>query len=164
LGFGADARGGALVLHSPQPQCHRRSMPRPTEACPRSGCAMETQADYDDASTGWIASRQKYGHVAPGMYLSNSPSRGRSIKMPLTGRPPPLSRRQTPTLWQTETRYRGVVRRGRGGDGVPHFFRQGGRVPHSPHFFGLKFVQKLVHCCNWLLNKTRYKIISVQRN
>ena len=50
-----------------------------------------------------------------------------------------------------------------GGDGVPHFFRQGGRVPHSPpHFFGLKFVQRLVHCCNWLLTEKQCKIISVQ--
>ena len=45
--------------------------------------------------------------------------------------------------------YMGVVGRGRGGDGVPHFF-------------GLKFVQKLVHCCNWLLTETQCKIISVQ--
>jgi len=31
-----------------------------------------------------------------------------------------------------------------------YFFRQGGRVPIPPfpHFFGLKFVHKLVHCCN----------------
>ena len=38
----------------------------------------------------------------------------------------------------------------------PNFFRQGERVLHSsPHFFGLKFVQKLVHCyCNWLLTET----------
>jgi len=43
---------------------------------------------------------------------------------------------------------RGVVGQGRGGTASPHFFRQGERVPHSPHFFGLKFVQKLVHCCN----------------
>ena len=33
-----------------------------------------------------------------------------------------------------------------------------------PHFFGLKFVQKLVHCCNWLLSETQRKIISVQQN
>jgi len=50
------------------------------------------------------------------------------------------------------------------GDGVPHFFRQRGRVPHSPPLFGLKFVQKLVHCCNWLLTETQCKIISVQQN
>jgi len=56
---------------------------------------------------------------------------------------------------------RGVVGQGRGGTASPHFFRQGGRVPH---FFGLKFVQKLVHCCNWLLNKMQCQIISVQQN
>ena len=39
-------------------------------------------------------------------------------------------------------------------DGVPPLFRQGGRVSHFPHFFGLKFVQKLVHGCNWLLTET----------
>jgi len=61
-------------------------------------------------------------------------------------------------------RSRGVVGRGRGGDGVPHFFRQGGTRPPLPHFFGLKFVQKLVHCCNWLLTETQRKIISVQQN
>jgi len=38
-----------------------------------------------------------------------------------------------------------------------------GRVPHSP-LFGLKFVQKLAHCCNWLLTETHCKIISVQQN
>ena len=27
------------------------------------------------------------------------------------------------------------VGQGRGGTASPHFFRQGGRVPHSPHFF-----------------------------
>ena len=47
------------------------------------------------------------------------------------------------------------------GTASPDFFRQGGRVPHSPHLFGLKFVQKLVHCCSWLLTETQYKIISV---
>jgi len=47
-------------------------------------------------------------------------------------------------------------------DSVPHFF-DGGRIPHFPHFFGLKFVQKLVHCCNWLLTETQCKIISVQQ-
>ena len=49
---------------------------------------------------------------------------------------------------------RGVMGRERGGDGVPTFFVRG-RVPHSPHFFGLKFLLKLVHCCNWLLTETR---------
>jgi len=51
----------------------------------------------------------------------------------------------------------------RGGDGVPPLFSTGGRVPNTfPHFFGLKSVQKLVHCCNWLLTETQCKIISVQ--
>jgi len=36
-------------------------------------------------------------------------------------------------------------------------------VDGVPHFFGLKFVQKLVHCCNWLLTETQCKIISVQQ-
>ena len=44
---------------------------------------------------------------------------------------------------------RGVVEWERGGDVVPHFFV-------------LKFLQKLVHCCNWLLTETQCKIISVQ--
>jgi len=46
---------------------------------------------------------------------------------------------------------RGVVGRGHGGTA-------------SPHFLGLKFMQKLVHCCNWLLTETQCKIISVQQN
>jgi len=58
----------------------------------------------------------------------------------------------------------GVVGRGCGGTASPHFFRQGGRVPHSPSFFGLKFVQTFFHCCNWLLTETQCKIISVQQN
>ena len=37
----------------------------------------------------------------------------------------------------------------------PPLFSTGGRV---------KFVQKLVHCCNWLLTETQCKIISVQQN
>ena len=45
----------------------------------------------------------------------------------------------------------------------PTFFRQGGRVP-TPPLFWLKFVQKLVYCCNWLLTETQWKIISVQQN
>ena len=45
----------------------------------------------------------------------------------------------------------------------PPLFSTGG-VPHSPHFFGLKFVQTLVHCCNWLVTETQCKIISVQQN
>ena len=61
--------------------------------------------------------------------------------------------------------FRGVVGRGRGGSASPHFLRQGGRVSHPlAHFFGLKFVQKLVLCCNWLLTETQCKIISVQQN
>jgi len=39
------------------------------------------------------------------------------------------------------------------GVGVPHFFRQGGRVPNSPDFFGLKFVQKLVTVATGYLPK-----------
>ena len=58
---------------------------------------------------------------------------------------------------------RDVVGRGRVGTASPHFFRQAGTRPPLPHFFGLKFVQKLVHCCNWLLAETQCKIISVQR-
>ena len=46
---------------------------------------------------------------------------------------------------------KGLVGQGRGGDAFPHFF-------------GLKFVQKLVHRCNWLLTETQRKIISVQQN
>jgi len=55
---------------------------------------------------------------------------------------------------------RGVVGRG---DGVPPLFSTAGHVPHFPTF-GLKFVQKLVHCCNWLLTETQCKIILVQQN
>ena len=56
------------------------------------------------------------------------------------------------------------VRQGCSGAGTrgPHFFRQGGTGPPLSHFFGLKFVQKLVPCCNWLLTETQCKIISVQ--
>jgi len=43
-------------------------------------------------------------------------------------------------------------------------FSTGGTRPPLPHFFGLKFVQKLVHCCYWLLTETQCKIISVQQN
>jgi len=56
---------------------------------------------------------------------------------------------------------RGVVGRGRGVTASPTFLDRGDA---SPHFFGLKFVQKLVHCCNWLLTETQCKIISVQQN
>ena len=38
----------------------------------------------------------------------------------------------------------------------------GTRGTASPHFFGLKFVQKSVNCCNWLLTETQCKMISVQ--
>ena len=54
----------------------------------------------------------------------------------------------------------GVV--GRGGDGVPPpaFFDRRDASP-TPPLLGLKkFVQKLVHCCNWLLAETQCKIIS----
>jgi len=37
----------------------------------------------------------------------------------------------------------GVVGRGRGGTASPHFFRQGGRVPHSPHVFWTEIRAKL---------------------
>ena len=50
---------------------------------------------------------------------------------------------------------------GRGrGDGVPPLFSTGGTRPPLPHFFGLKFVQKLAHCCNWLLTETQCKNFS----
>jgi len=57
---------------------------------------------------------------------------------------------------------RGVVGRGRGGRRPPTFFREGWMHPPLPPLFVLKFVQKLVHCCNRLLTETQYKIISVQ--
>jgi len=56
----------------------------------------------------------------------------------------------------------GAVGRGHG-VGVPHFSTGGTRPPLS-HFLGLKFVQKLVQCCNWLLTETQCKIISVPQN
>jgi len=37
-------------------------------------------------------------------------------------------------------------------------FSTGGTRPPLPHFFGLKFVQKLVHCCNWLLTEKHTNI------
>jgi len=46
----------------------------------------------------------------------------------------------------------------------PAFFDRRDASPTPPHFFGLKFVQKVVHCCNWLLTETQCKIISVQQN
>jgi len=64
-----------------------------------------------------------------------------------------------------ETVHPGVWSGGDAGDGVPPlFFDRGYASPTLPHFFGLKFVQKLVHRCNWLLTKTQCKIISVQQN
>jgi len=45
---------------------------------------------------------------------------------------------------------------------LPTFLTGGDASPTPPHFFGLKFVQKLVHCCNQLLTETQCKIISVQ--
>jgi len=58
---------------------------------------------------------------------------------------------------------RGIVRRGRGGTASPTFFDRGDASPTPATFFGLKFVQKLVHCCNWLLTETQCKIILVQQ-
>jgi len=40
---------------------------------------------------------------------------------------------------------------GKRGTASPAFFDSGDASPTPPHFFGLKFVQKLVHRCNWLL-------------
>ena len=52
--------------------------------------------------------------------------------------------------------HRGVVERGRGGTAEgrrpPTFFDRGDASP-TPPLFALKFVQKLVHCCNWLLTE-----------
>jgi len=62
------------------------------------------------------------------------------------------------TLLIHRVNVRGVVGRGRA-----TFFRQGTRPPLA-HFFGLKFVQKLVRCCDWLLTETLCKIMSVQQN
>jgi len=42
----------------------------------------------------------------------------------------------------------------KGGTVSPHFFRRGNTSPLPLHFFGLKFVQNLLHCCNWLLTET----------
>jgi len=53
------------------------------------------------------------------------------------------------------------VGRGRGGTASPASFDRGD-ASSTPHLFGLKFVQKLVHCCNWLLTETQCKIISVE--
>ena len=48
----------------------------------------------------------------------------------------------------------------RGDDVLPLFFDTGDASP-TPILFGLKFVQKLVHCCNWLLTETQCKIILI---
>jgi len=56
---------------------------------------------------------------------------------------------------------RGVVGPGTRETASP-LFSTGERVPHSIQLFELKFVQKLVHCRNWLLTETQCKIISVQ--
>ena len=61
-------------------------------------------------------------------------------------------------------RTRGVVGRGRGGTASPPLFSTLRTRPPLPHFFGLKFVQKLVYCCNRLLTETQCKIISVQQD
>jgi len=53
--------------------------------------------------------------------------------------------------------------RTREGTASPTFFDRGDASP-TPPLFGLKFVQKLVHCCNWLLTETQCKTISVQQN
>ena len=58
---------------------------------------------------------------------------------------------------------KGVVGQGRGGTASPPFFDRGTRHP-LPDLFGLKFVQKLVHFCNWLLTEMQCMIISVQQN
>ena len=50
---------------------------------------------------------------------------------------------------------------GLGGTVSPTFFKRGTH-PHFLHFFGPKFVQKLVHCCNRLLTETQCKTVSVQ--
>jgi len=66
-------------------------------------------------------------------------------------------------VWLFVRLCQGCSERGRRGDGVPPLFRQAGDASPNPrHFFGLKFVQKIVHCCNWLFTETQCKIISVQ--
>ena len=52
----------------------------------------------------------------------------------------------------------------RGWGRPPTFFRQGESSRTLPPTVGLKFVQTLVHCCNWLLTETQCEIISVQQN
>jgi len=41
---------------------------------------------------------------------------------------------------------------------------RGRRETAYPHFFGLKFVQKLVHCCNWLLTSRLWVYVYVGLN
>jgi len=60
--------------------------------------------------------------------------------------------------WNKRVLSRSLVGRGRGGTAPPLFSTVGTRPP-LPHFFGLKFMQKLVHCCNWLLTETQCNII-----
>jgi len=60
--------------------------------------------------------------------------------------------------------HQGCSGAGRAGRRPPAFFDRRDASPTPPHFFGLKFVQKVVHCCNWLLTETQCKIISVQQN
>ena len=56
-----------------------------------------------------------------------------------------------------------MVERGRGGTASLTFFDRGDASP-TPPFFGLKFMHKLVHRCNWLLTETQCKIISVEQS
>ena len=72
-------------------------------------------------------------------------------------------RRANGTHRQTDQGCRGAGTRP-GGRRPPLFSTRGTRPPVPPTFLGLKFVQKLVHCCNWLLTETQSKIISVQQN
>ena len=76
----------------------------------------------------------------------------------------PISFKRPAVSDQTERCPQGCSGAGTRRDGVPHFFSTGGgRVPHYPHFFGLKFVQKLVHCCNrYSLKRSRINIDLLQ--
>jgi len=129
----------------------------------------------------WVIGISSYGRPGPGIFgelgvwlwdLYHA-SRKQTIDFknsraiaaaPRFRRPMPWCRTLTDFLLSnsvTAIRRAGCCWAGTRGDGVPHFFRQGAR-PALPHFFGLKFVQKLVHCCNWLLTETQCKIISVR--
>jgi len=66
---------------------------------------------------------------------------------------PPGPQQQTCSSGRMMGQSRGVVGRGRGRTASPHFFDRGTRLPLPP-LFGLKFVQKLVHGCSWLLTET----------